>query len=79
MQDDLLPNLDVELADLPSPDKLAIASVSTHPRSLLQPPADSPGAGAARADAIALVQALRPKAIQHPAHLNWINQFGAAH
>lgn len=36
-------------------------------------------AGIPRADAIALVQALRPKAIQHPAHLNWITQFGAAH
>ena len=36
-------------------------------------------AGIPRADAIALVQALRPKAIQHPANLNWITQFGAAH
>ena len=36
-------------------------------------------AGIPRADAIALVQALRPKAIQHPAHLNWITQFDAAH
>jgi arsenic resistance protein ArsH len=35
MQDDLLPNLDVELADLPSPDKLGIASVSTHPPRIL--------------------------------------------
>ncbi|WP_349814468.1 NADPH-dependent FMN reductase [Metapseudomonas boanensis] len=25
------------------------------------------------------VQALRPKAIHHPAHVNWINQFDAAH
>jgi len=25
------------------------------------------------------VQALRPKAIQHPAHINWITQFDAAH
>ncbi|MCQ2036311.1 cyclin-dependent kinase inhibitor 3 family protein [Stutzerimonas kunmingensis] len=33
-------------------------------------------AGIPRVDAIALVQALRPKAIQHPAHINWINQFG---
>jgi protein-tyrosine phosphatase len=32
-------------------------------------------AGIPRADAIALVQTLRPKAIQHPAHINWINQF----
>lgn len=32
-------------------------------------------AGIPRADAIALVQALRPKAIQHPAHINWITQF----
>jgi len=36
-------------------------------------------AGIPRADAIALVQALRPKAIQHPALLNWLTQFGAAH
>lgn len=36
-------------------------------------------AGIPRADAIALVQALRPKAIQHPAHINWITQFDAAH
>ena len=35
MQDDLLPNLDIELADLPSPDKLGIASVSTHPPRIL--------------------------------------------
>ncbi len=35
--------------------------------------------GIPRADAIALVQALRPKAIQHPAHINWITQFDAAH
>ncbi|GAB6387651.1 cyclin-dependent kinase inhibitor 3 family protein [Stutzerimonas marianensis] len=33
-------------------------------------------AGIPRTEAIALVQALRPKAIQHPAHINWINQFG---
>ncbi|HBP6526513.1 TPA: protein phosphatase [Pseudomonas aeruginosa] len=33
-------------------------------------------AGIPRTAAIALVQALRPKAIQHPAHINWINQFG---
>ncbi|WP_312450155.1 cyclin-dependent kinase inhibitor 3 family protein [Stutzerimonas nitrititolerans] len=32
-------------------------------------------AGLGRDTAIAQVQALRPKAIQHPAHLNWINQF----
>ena len=32
-----------------------------------------------RDEAIALVQALRPKAIQHPAHVNWINQFDATH
>ncbi|MBD3877870.1 cyclin-dependent kinase inhibitor 3 family protein [Pseudomonas kunmingensis] len=36
-------------------------------------------AGIPRADAIALVQALRPKAIQHPAHINWLSQFGASH
>lgn len=36
-------------------------------------------AGIARSEAIALVQALRPKAIQHPAHVNWIKQFGATH
>lgn len=34
--------------------------------------------GIPRAEAIALVQALRPKAIQHPAHIGWINQFGAS-
>jgi len=34
--------------------------------------------GLPRADAIALVQALRPKAIRHPAHLAWIEQFDAA-
>ena len=26
-----------------------------------------------------VLQALRPKAIQHPAHINWITQFDAAH
>ena len=36
-------------------------------------------AGIARSEAIALVQALRPKAIQHPAHLNWIKQFDTTH
>ncbi|HFH3086303.1 TPA: cyclin-dependent kinase inhibitor 3 family protein [Pseudomonas aeruginosa] len=36
-------------------------------------------AGIPRTEAIALVQALRPKAIQHPAHINWINQFDATH
>ena len=36
-------------------------------------------AGIARSEAIALVQALRPKAIQHPAHVDWINQFDATH
>jgi len=30
-----------------------------------------------RATAIARVQALRPKAIQHPAHVGWIERFGA--
>ncbi|MFV3339885.1 arsenical resistance protein ArsH (plasmid) [Pseudomonas shirazica] len=35
MQDDLLPNLDVELADLPSPDKLGIESASPHPPRIL--------------------------------------------
>ncbi|MCH2341322.1 cyclin-dependent kinase inhibitor 3 family protein [Pseudomonas sp. NPDC047963] len=33
-------------------------------------------AGIAREAAVDQVQALRPKAIQHPAHVNWINQFG---
>lgn len=32
-------------------------------------------AGMRREAAVAQVQALRPKAIQHPAHINWINQF----
>ncbi|MDX1724395.1 MAG: tyrosine-protein phosphatase [Pseudomonas sp.] len=32
--------------------------------------------GIARSEAISLVQALRPKAIQHPAHAGWIAQFG---
>ena len=36
-------------------------------------------AGIARSEAIALVQALRPRAIQHPAHRDWINQFDATH
>jgi protein-tyrosine phosphatase len=36
-------------------------------------------AGVPRSEAIALVQALRPKAIQHPAHVDWINQFDATH
>lgn len=35
MQDDLLPNLDAELADLPSPNKLGIESTSTHPPRIL--------------------------------------------
>ncbi|GLZ87421.1 protein-tyrosine-phosphatase [Metapseudomonas resinovorans] len=35
-------------------------------------------AGVPRTDAIAQVQALRPKAIQHPAHVNWISQFDAS-
>ena len=30
-----------------------------------------------RAAAVASVQALRPKAIQHPAHVGWIERFGA--
>ncbi|MDP3815261.1 dual specificity protein phosphatase family protein [Pseudomonas sp.] len=33
--------------------------------------------GIARSEAISLVQALRPKAIQHPAHAGWIAQFDA--
>lgn len=33
--------------------------------------------GLPRAEAVALVQALRPKAIQHPAHVAWIEQFDA--
>lgn len=32
--------------------------------------------GLPRAEAIAMVQALRPKAIQHPAQAAWIEQFG---
>ncbi|MBB2496605.1 cyclin-dependent kinase inhibitor 3 family protein [Aquipseudomonas ullengensis] len=36
-------------------------------------------AGLPRSEAIALVQALRPKAIQHPAHRGWIEQFDASH
>ncbi|HUE93451.1 tyrosine-protein phosphatase [Pseudomonas sp.] len=32
--------------------------------------------GIARGEAISLVQALRPKAIQHPAHAGWLAQFG---
>lgn len=32
--------------------------------------------GVPREDAVALVQALRPKAIQHPAHAVWLEQFG---
>ena len=34
--------------------------------------------GLSRAEAVALVQALRPKAIQHPAHAAWLAQFDAA-
>nr|WP_254797379.1 dual specificity protein phosphatase family protein [Pseudomonas aromaticivorans] len=34
--------------------------------------------GLPRADAVALVQVLRPKAIQHPAHVAWLAQFDAA-
>ena len=34
-------------------------------------------AGIARSEAIVLVQSLRPRAIQHPAHRDWINQFDA--
>ncbi|MOA50990.1 Dual specificity phosphatase, catalytic domain [compost metagenome] len=33
--------------------------------------------GLPRAEAVALVQALRPKAIQHPAHVAWLEQFDA--
>ncbi|MDD0843373.1 arsenical resistance protein ArsH [Pseudomonas sp. Gutcm_11s] len=35
MQDDLLPNLDVDLADLPTLDKLGVESASTHPPRIL--------------------------------------------
>jgi len=35
MQDDLLPNLDVDLADLPTLDKLGVDSTSTHPPRIL--------------------------------------------
>ncbi|MCM2318908.1 MAG: cyclin-dependent kinase inhibitor 3 family protein [Pseudomonas sp.] len=34
--------------------------------------------GLPRSEAVALVQALRPKAIQHPAHVAWLEQFDAA-
>lgn len=33
--------------------------------------------GIARSAAVALVQALRPKAIRHPAHVGWLAQFDA--
>ncbi len=33
--------------------------------------------GLPRAEAVALVQALRPKAIKHPAHVAWLAQFDA--
>ena len=32
--------------------------------------------GLPRAEAVAMVQTLRPKAIQHPAHVAWLAQFG---
>ncbi|MEH6502198.1 MAG: tyrosine-protein phosphatase, partial [Pseudoalteromonas distincta] len=32
--------------------------------------------GIERSEAVSLVQTLRPKAIQHPAHADWIAQFG---
>jgi protein-tyrosine phosphatase len=32
--------------------------------------------GLPRSEAVALVQALRPKAVQHPAHVAWLEQFG---
>ena len=32
--------------------------------------------GLPRAEAVAMVQTLRPKAIQHPAHVAWLEQFG---
>lgn len=32
--------------------------------------------GIERSEVVSLVQALRPKAIQHPAHMGWIAQFG---
>ena len=32
--------------------------------------------GIERSEAVSLVQTLRPKAIQHPAHAGWIAQFG---
>jgi protein-tyrosine phosphatase len=32
--------------------------------------------GIDRSEAVRLVQALRPKAIRHPAHADWIAQFG---
>jgi len=34
--------------------------------------------GLPRSEAVALVQTLRPKAIQHPAHVAWLEQFDAA-
>ncbi|SDS38069.1 phosphatase domain-containing putative toxin [Pseudomonas oryzae] len=33
--------------------------------------------GLPRVEAVAMVQALRPKAIQHPAHVAWLGQFDA--
>ena len=34
--------------------------------------------GVAHDEAVAMVQALRPKAIQHPAHIEWLAQFKSA-
>lgn len=34
--------------------------------------------GLPRGEAVAMVQALRPRAIQHPAHVAWLEQFDAA-
>jgi len=33
--------------------------------------------GVPRPEAVALVQSIRPKAIQHPAHVQWLQQFDA--
>lgn len=51
----------------PAPVRIDPPRGRTDPDEVLQVPITS------------LVQALRPKAIQHPAHLNWINQFDATH
>lgn len=110
MTDDSTPNLDAELVDLPTPDKVGSQLSATHkPRILLLygsarkrsfsrllteeaarllerfgaetrifDPSGLPLPDDA-SDCHPKVQALRPKAIHHPVHVNWINQFDAAH